>query len=113
MFSRNLCLNPMVEEYVENEGIQINEQNSSGHIEMHVIEANKNLDDLEFIVKSPFRLKALVTNIQKICNNKKIKLIASSLEDMCVEDFDQKFFLNVINLVLNNDENGILKKDYN
>lgn len=76
------------------------------------IEANKNLDDLEFIVKSPFRLKALVTNIQKICNNKKIKLIASSLEDMCVEDFDQKFFLNIINFVLNNDENGILKKEY-
>ncbi len=76
------------------------------------IEANKNLDDLEFIVKTPFRLKALTTNIQKICNNKKLKLILTSFEDICAEDCDQKFFLNVLNVILNNDENGILKKEY-
>ena len=76
------------------------------------IEANKNLEDLEFIVKTPFRLKALINNIQKICNNKKIKLISSNLDEMYVEDFDQKFFYNVLNVILNNDENGILKKEY-
>lgn len=76
------------------------------------IEANKNLEDLEFIVKTPFRLKALITNIQKICNNKKLKLILTSFEDICAEDCDQKFFLNVLNVILNNDENGILKKEY-